>query len=75
MCRSFRNDAITVADVARLKPEYLVISGPCAPARYQVAFRLLPSVSLPEKFPFGVCLGHPVDRAKLLVEKLFMPSA
>ena len=31
--RVFRNDAITVPDIAKLAPDYLVISpGPCAPA-------------------------------------------
>ena len=30
----FRNDAITLDEIARLKPEYLVISpGPCAPVQ------------------------------------------
>ena len=30
----YRNDAISLPDIARLKPDYLVISpGPCAPAQ------------------------------------------
>ena len=30
----YRNDAISLAEIARLKPKYLVISpGPCAPAQ------------------------------------------
>ena len=36
----FRNDAISLAEIARLKPDYLVISpGPCAPAQEREARR------------------------------------
>ena len=54
----FRNDAITVAEVARLKPEYLVISpGPCTPA--QAGISLVAIREFAGKIPLlGVCLGH-----------------
>ncbi|MCL2344253.1 MAG: anthranilate/aminodeoxychorismate synthase component II, partial [Desulfobulbus sp.] len=36
--RVFRNDAITLAEIARLQPDYLVISpGPCTPAQAGVS--------------------------------------
>ncbi|MDP3440332.1 MAG: aminodeoxychorismate/anthranilate synthase component II [Azonexus sp.] len=54
----FRNDAITVADVARLNPDYLVISpGPCAPAQAGISLAAIREFS--GKIPLlGVCLGH-----------------
>ena len=54
----FRNDEITVDQIAGLKPEYLVISpGPCTPLEAGV------SVEEIERFAgeipiLGVCLGH-----------------
>ncbi|MGD9254237.1 MAG: aminodeoxychorismate/anthranilate synthase component II [Chromatiales bacterium] len=54
----FRNDEITVDQIAGLKPEYLVISpGPCTPLEAGV------SVEAIERFAgeipiLGVCLGH-----------------
>ena len=54
----FRNDAISVADIARLKPEYLVISpGPCAPAQAGISLAAIREFA--GKIPLlGVCLGH-----------------
>lgn len=56
--RVFRNDEITVDQIAGLKPEYLVISpGPCTPLEAGI------SVDAIERFAgeipiLGVCLGH-----------------
>ncbi len=56
--RVFRNDAITLDEVARMKPEKIVVSpGPCTPAEAGV------SVPLIQRFAgeipiLGVCLGH-----------------
>jgi anthranilate synthase component 2 len=54
----YRNDAITIAEIARLKPEYLVISpGPCAPAQAGISLAAIREFS--GKIPLlGVCLGH-----------------
>ncbi|MBN1128019.1 MAG: aminodeoxychorismate/anthranilate synthase component II [Chitinispirillaceae bacterium] len=56
--RVFRNDKITVAEIVRLAPRYIVISpGPCTPREagisVEVIRRLGPAVPL-----LGVCLGH-----------------
>ncbi|PXX82159.1 aminodeoxychorismate/anthranilate synthase component II [Rivihabitans pingtungensis] len=54
----FRNDEISLDDIARLAPQYLVISpGPCTPLEAGV------SVAAIERFAgqipiLGVCLGH-----------------
>ena len=56
--RVYRNDAITLDEVAALHPEQIVISpGPCTPAEAGV------SVELVRRFAghvpiLGVCLGH-----------------
>lgn len=56
--RVYRNDAITLDDVAALRPQQIVISpGPCTPAEAGV------SVALIRRFAgsipiLGVCLGH-----------------
>ena len=53
-----RNDAITPAEIAALKPSHLVLSpGPCSPAEAGVC---VPAVrELVGKLPIlGVCLGH-----------------
>lgn len=56
--RVFRNDAITLDEVAALRPEQIVISpGPCTPAEAGV------SVGVIRRFAghipiLGVCLGH-----------------
>ena len=54
----FRNDAISLAEIARLKPDYLVISpGPCAPSQAGVSLAAIREFS--GKIPLlGVCLGH-----------------
>jgi anthranilate synthase component 2 len=56
--RVYRNDAITLEQIARLKPARIVVSpGPCTPSEAGV------SVPLIERFAgeipiLGVCLGH-----------------
>ncbi|HSG22190.1 MAG TPA: aminodeoxychorismate/anthranilate synthase component II, partial [Azonexus sp.] len=54
----YRNDAITVGEVARLNPQYLVISpGPCAPAQAGISLAAIREFA--GKIPLlGVCLGH-----------------
>jgi anthranilate synthase component 2 len=54
----FRNDEITLAEIARLRPDYLVISpGPCAPAQAGVSLAAIKEFA--GKIPLlGVCLGH-----------------
>lgn len=53
-----RNDQISLAEIAQLKPEYLCISpGPCTPAQAGISKAVI------EKFgptipTLGVCLGH-----------------
>lgn len=56
--RVYRNDAITVDEIAALAPEAIVISpGPCTPAEAGVS---TPGIAaLAGRVPiFGVCLGH-----------------
>lgn len=56
--RVYRNDALTLDDIARMKPERVVVSpGPCTPNEAGI------SVPLIERFAgempiLGVCLGH-----------------
>ena len=54
----FRNDAITLGEIARLNPEYLVISpGPAAPAQAGISLSVIREFA--GKIPLlGVCLGH-----------------
>ena len=56
--RVFRNDEITVAGIAQLKPAQLVLSpGPCSPAEAGVCVDAVKE--LQGKLPIlGVCLGH-----------------
>ena len=56
--RVFRNDAITLDEIERLAPQYLVISpGPCAPAQAGVSLAAIRQFA--GKIPLlGVCLGH-----------------
>ena len=56
--RVYRNDAISVAEIAQMRPEYLVISpGPCAPAQAGISLAAIREFS--GKIPLlGVCLGH-----------------
>ena len=53
-----RNDRITVEEIARRKPERIVISpGPCTPLEAGISVELIQKLA--GKFPiFGVCLGH-----------------
>ncbi len=53
-----RNDALTVGDVAALKPSQIVISpGPCTPNDAGISLGLIESLA--GQMPiFGVCLGH-----------------
>ena len=53
-----RNDALTVADVAALKPAQIVISpGPCTPNDAGISLGLIQSLAGTVPI-FGVCLGH-----------------
>jgi anthranilate synthase component 2 len=54
----YRNDAIGVAEIARLKPAYLVISpGPCAPPQAGISLAAIREFA--GRIPLlGVCLGH-----------------
>ena len=53
-----RNDKISVAEIARCKPERIVISpGPCTPQEAGISIELIQRLA--GKFPIlGVCLGH-----------------
>ena len=54
----YRNDEITLEEIERLAPAYLVISpGPCAPAQAGVSLAAIKHFA--GKIPLlGVCLGH-----------------
>ena len=56
--RVYRNDALTVQEVERLKPERIVISpGPCTPNEAGISVELIRELG--GKIPvLGVCLGH-----------------
>jgi anthranilate synthase component II len=53
-----RNDAIGIAEITRLAPQYLVISpGPCAPQQAGISLAAIREFA--GKIPLlGVCLGH-----------------
>jgi anthranilate synthase component II len=53
-----RNDAMTVREIAALKPQRIVISpGPCTPNEAGVSLEVLQTLS--DQLPIlGVCLGH-----------------
>lgn len=53
-----RNDAISVADVLKLRPKAIVLSpGPCTPNEAGICLSLL--AKAPDDLPIlGVCLGH-----------------
>src|SRR5690348_11454891 len=56
--RVYRNDALSVAEVAALEPERIVISpGPCTPSEAGICVELIQKLG--GQFPIlGVCLGH-----------------
>lgn len=53
-----RNDAIDLADIRKLAPEFIVISpGPCSPDQAGISLAVVRELS--GEFPIlGVCLGH-----------------
>jgi anthranilate synthase component 2 len=53
-----RNDAVSVAEIAALAPELIVLSpGPCTPDKAGICLPIL--AQLADTIPiFGVCLGH-----------------
>ncbi|MGH8453868.1 MAG: anthranilate synthase component II [Nevskiales bacterium] len=56
--RVYRNDQITVDEIAALKPEAIVISpGPCTPNEAGISLELIRKLS-PKVPTLGVCLGH-----------------
>jgi anthranilate synthase component 2 len=57
-CEVFRNDEITVEEIAALKPDRLVVSpGPCSPAEAGISVAAIQAFA--GKIPLlGVCLGH-----------------
>lgn len=56
--RVVRNDALTVAQIAALKPDHIVISpGPCTPNEAGVSLEVLEKLSGVVPI-LGVCLGH-----------------
>ena len=56
--RVFRNDAITLKEIAAMKPDRLVISpGPCSPKEAGISVEAIKEFA--SKVPIlGVCLGH-----------------
>jgi anthranilate synthase component II len=56
--QTFRNDAITIADIEALKPDRIVVSpGPCSPKQAGISVELIKHFA--GKLPIlGVCLGH-----------------
>ena len=56
--KTFRNDQITIEEIKKLKPKYIVISpGPCTPKESGISMQVIDSFK--EKKPIlGVCLGH-----------------
>lgn len=54
----FRNDVITVSDLAGLKPHGIIISpGPCTPKEAGISVEVIQKLG--SQIPlFGVCLGH-----------------
>jgi len=56
--RVYRNDALTVEDIAAMNPSHIVISpGPCTPKEAGVSVPLIQHLG--SQYPIlGVCLGH-----------------
>ena len=56
--KTFRNDQITVEEIKKLDPKYIVISpGPCTPKESGISMQVIDSFR--ENKPIlGVCLGH-----------------
>jgi anthranilate synthase component 2 len=53
-----RNDEMTVADIEKMEPEYIILSpGPGRPSEAGICEELLKTYSKPVKI-LGVCLGH-----------------
>lgn len=53
-----RNDQITVEEIAKMNPEYIVISpGPCTPNEAGISCELIQTLG-PRIPTLGVCLGH-----------------
>ncbi len=56
--RVFRNDKVTVADVAAMRPRAIVISpGPCTPNEAGISVELIRTLGASVPL-LGVCLGH-----------------
>ena len=56
--RVVRNDAVSVADVAGMAPEAIILSpGPCTPVRAGISVELVRALSASVPI-LGVCLGH-----------------
>ena len=54
----YRNDAIDITEIKKLKPERIVISpGPCTPKEAGVSVEIIKRIS-PKIPTLGVCLGH-----------------
>jgi len=64
--RVFRNDAISIAEITRLNPAFLVISpGPCMPAQAGISLEVIREFA--GKIPLlGVCLGHQADDGEIM---------
>ncbi len=56
--RVFRNDEITIAEIEKLAPQYLVVSpGPCTPNKAGISVAAIKHFA--GQMPIlGVCLGH-----------------
>ncbi len=71
-----RNDALSVAQIAALKPSKIVISpGPCTPNEAGVSLEVLRELG-PQIPIFGVCLGYQAATRyhSLVVEKTSVPD-